>query len=1273
MVQAVKITSLNDIGTGIMYTTLVPVVNMTGIPTTEKANLQIVGNLILTGAGGSYFPPAAQATVSQFVAYAAQPNITSVGTLTSLDVLGNIIAGNANLGNLAIANVFSGTLNGSAVSANTANTVVANAQPNITSLGTLTSLNVTGLANLGAVTSLTITGGSPNYVLKTDGFGTLSWVAQSGGGSGNTGNITFEDANISTDLLNTDVQIIGNGTGNVNVVANNQTWLFNADGNLTLPAGGIISDFDAGSGANSIGTSLNGLEYSQLYWNGNVGNGNPFTGSDLYSWAFVDNSGFRVAHKDYANSVNYIWTFDNNGNLTLPSDLQFYTPPMVGGTGILQDNLPLMISATGLDGRVNIGWSQDGGNIAFMDFNSSPENVQINTGNLNSIGYIWTFDNVGNLTLPGNTFSVNYANGDPVQIGGGGNANTGNITFSAANISTDLLNTDIQIIGNGTGDVNVVANSQVWTFGADGNLTIPNAHGNIGSVYNNGIDIVAPIGGYAELASGNLNNFIYVEDNGAYINTDRNGVQYQWEFDTTGNLILPDTSSIIAAAGISIQANSTGNTTGLGLNGDADAFLYAHANIIINTDVNGTGNTWIFGTDGTTQFPGNTILVPEGKPLEIKTTDGNVYSTLTTDASGGYASVGLQDNDTGANPAWAYVETDMSDVNDPSAVVILKPGDTGTEVRWTFTADGNLTTPGNIIVDVAGDAIIGSSSNVNVSAGGNTWTFGTDGALQVPSNVISPRPGTIASANGYPSLLAYGSGGGFGIHGGPELDWMNADDPANSFSNVNTLRNTVYLNATGFYIGMNENSVVGNTTASWLFTPSGNLRLPDNGLIWNNGGLTTLQAGTDAAQIGSNDGQSYVIANANGTYMQTLADTTNSLWHFGTDGNTSFPAVGTANLGNLAIANNFSTNGSGGDITLTGGNITGANVISANTFLGTGNLHLQPNPANTDAYLDVYLTTGPDIHIAGNGENLILGSDTGANVMLGASGNVTIQSNTGTPHIWTFGSDGNLTLPYGAVIKDTVSNAVSFGQAAGLTLQKRFAVAVGWSAGSNTQGNNSVAVGPAAGYDTQGLFSVAVGDSAGANTQSSQAIAIGASAGQNVQGFCSIAIGSSAGFNNQGNYAVAIGTFAGTTSQASNSIILNATSANLDQTTANTFTVAPIRNDTSNIAEVMFYNTASKEVTYGNTISIAGNITAGNIVTGTGTTGNITGANVIAANTFQSTVVAFSSLPPATTPGLRAFINNGNLVAVGNFGAQVAGGGANYVPVFSDGANWCIG
>ena len=103
---------------------------------------------------------------------ASQPNITSVGTLTSLSVSGNanignigtaglitatgnitggnVIAtlfignlsgsGNSNVGNIGATN-FVGALSGAAT---TAGTVTTNAQPNITSVGTLTSLSVSG-------------------------------------------------------------------------------------------------------------------------------------------------------------------------------------------------------------------------------------------------------------------------------------------------------------------------------------------------------------------------------------------------------------------------------------------------------------------------------------------------------------------------------------------------------------------------------------------------------------------------------------------------------------------------------------------------------------------------------------------------------------------------------------------------------------------------------------------------------------------------------------------------------------------------------------------------------------------------------------------------------------------------------------------------------------------------------------------------------------------------------------------------------------------------
>jgi len=108
MATSIKITELTSIGANVSHTSLAAVVDMSGTPETKKATLQTVGNLILSGAGGTNFAPANIALISQTVSNAAQPNITSVGTLTTLDVSGNANAGNLNGGNLVSANFFSG-------------------------------------------------------------------------------------------------------------------------------------------------------------------------------------------------------------------------------------------------------------------------------------------------------------------------------------------------------------------------------------------------------------------------------------------------------------------------------------------------------------------------------------------------------------------------------------------------------------------------------------------------------------------------------------------------------------------------------------------------------------------------------------------------------------------------------------------------------------------------------------------------------------------------------------------------------------------------------------------------------------------------------------------------------------------------------------------------------------------------------------------------------------------------------------------------------------
>jgi hypothetical protein len=111
----------------------------------------------------------ANALVAGTVYTNAQPNITSVGTLTSLDVTGNIGAGNVNAGNLLTANFVAGTL-------------TTAAQPNVTSVGTLTSLDTSGNVTVGGNLKLQvgITSNRANVAISNsptviDQFSPTSW------------------------------------------------------------------------------------------------------------------------------------------------------------------------------------------------------------------------------------------------------------------------------------------------------------------------------------------------------------------------------------------------------------------------------------------------------------------------------------------------------------------------------------------------------------------------------------------------------------------------------------------------------------------------------------------------------------------------------------------------------------------------------------------------------------------------------------------------------------------------------------------------------------------------------------------------------------------------------------------------------------------------------------------------------------------------------------------------------------------------------------------
>jgi len=125
-----------------------------GATTTTVAGLTSVTSTTFVGA------LTGAATTAGTVTTAAQPNITSVGTLSSLAVTGNISAGNVS------ATTFTGALSGAAT---TAGTVTTAAQPNITSVGTLTGLGVNG-----TITGVNITANTGVFTGSGSGLSALN-------------------------------------------------------------------------------------------------------------------------------------------------------------------------------------------------------------------------------------------------------------------------------------------------------------------------------------------------------------------------------------------------------------------------------------------------------------------------------------------------------------------------------------------------------------------------------------------------------------------------------------------------------------------------------------------------------------------------------------------------------------------------------------------------------------------------------------------------------------------------------------------------------------------------------------------------------------------------------------------------------------------------------------------------------------------------------------------------------------------------------------------
>ena len=266
--------------------------------------------------------------------------------------------------------------------------------------------------------------------------------------------------------------------------------------------------------------------------------------------------------------------------------------------------------------------------------------------------------------------------------------------------------------------------------------------------------------------------------------------------------------------------------------------------------------------------------------------------------------------------------------------------------------------------------------------------------------------------------------------------------------------------------------------------------------------------------------------------------------------------------------------------------VVGNVYVSSNLTVDTNTLHVDVesnrvgiNQLNPTKDLDVNGTIAATRRVDNSGYNrLLIGEDTGTTIH--PSSNAYLIS-----------------VGYRAGYDRQHSNSIAIGYKSGSVTQAESSIAIGERSGETNQGNSSIAIGEKAAFENQAASSIAIGENSGGQNQAISSIAIGKDAGSQNQGQKSIAIGDGAGKFNQGEGAIAIGYYAGyPTAQAAGSIIINGgtdTAGFNNTTTQNALFINPVRN--VNNSNLLMYNAASKEFTYGttihNTLNVSNNFT----------------------------------------------------------------------------------
>jgi len=385
----------------------------------------------------------------------------------------------------------------------------------------------------------------------------------------------------------------------------------------------------------------------------------------------------------------------------------------------------------------------------------------------------------------------------------------------------------------------------------------------------------------------------------------------------------------------------------------------------------------------------------------------------------------------------------------------------------------------DISLDSSGDVILTSNANGNTS----NWTFGADGSLTFPigisiDNSVDPV---------YPKIMA-DSGKLFSIQG------QGANGSAAMAWSLNPNTDTQYA-AVGVNQGGGDNLAkvvltAGNTTPElkvWKFDQTGNITLPQGGIVYETtipGGALTGNTIALKPQGGTNpDQQLLVYPTALGADANHLHLTTGNLYNTELFLGNDDLYVKLANTGDIVINSNDGVGNSAqwtfspdSNLTLPGGSqivdtptgvlISGAGQTAVNRFYTkisntlyqtvdvgiTYNIIDQAGIWSLDVvgednprYTSVDLITWAD---AGGG----LPAPTGT--IINGLANITVNGNT-----WTFGANGNLTLPANGYLRVT-SGIVATNASPAPSLSGFSSVsAINLSASGNITGGNILTAG----------------------------------------------------------------------------------------------------------------------------------------------------------------------------------------------------------------------